>query len=144
MSIQMNRWIEVSLVFLVFSSTLAAQSFLAEINQEHDPAKRSELALTYADESFDNARNFYKSGTTDKGDAALDNMTTALQACVQSLAVTNKARYYKKAEMKVAYLQRRLSGLIDDLSVTERGWAEQTKRKVEDIHEKLLDGVMRK
>jgi DNA gyrase/topoisomerase IV subunit B len=144
MPIQINKWMEVSLVFLIFSSTLAAQSYLAEINQEHDPAKRSELALSYADESFDNARSFYKRGTPEKGDAALDNMTSALQACVQSLAVSNKARFYKKAEMKVAYLQRRLSGLIDDLSVTERGWAEQTKRKVEDIHEKLLDGVMRK
>jgi hypothetical protein len=46
--------------------------------------------------------------------------------------------------MKVALLQRRLSGLMDDIGVTERGWAEQTSRRVEEIHSKLLDGVMRK
>ena len=56
----------------------------------------------------------------------------------------NKARFYKKAELKVALLQRRLSGLTDELSILERGWAEQTGRKMEEIHEKLLDGVMRK
>jgi hypothetical protein len=60
------------------------------------------------------------------------------------VAAANKAKFYKKAEMKVAMLQRRLAGLMEDLSVTERGWAEQTARRMEEIHEKLLDGVMRK
>ena len=133
------------LLFLVMlSPVLSAQSLIATINQEHDPGKRSELALSMADESFDTARGYYDKGAIDKGDAALDNMTHALDVCVQSLAVSNKTRRYKKAEMKVAYLQRRMSNLVSDLGVEERGWAEQTKRKLEEIHDKLLDGVMRK
>ena len=132
------------LLLVVLSSLLPAQSLIATINQEHDPGKRSELALSMADESFDNARGYYDKGAIDKGDAALDNMTHALDVCVQSLAVSNKARLYKKAEMKVAYLQRRMSNLVSDLGVEERGWAEQTKRRLEEIHDKLLDGVMRK
>jgi DNA gyrase/topoisomerase IV subunit B len=138
------RLLELSLALVLFSSSMGAQSFLAEIASEHDPGKRSELALTYANESFDDARGYYQKGAVEKGDAALENMTTALQACVQSLAVSNKVKFYKKAELKVAYLQRRMSGLVEDLGVQERGWAEQTKRKVEEIHEKLLEGVMRK
>lgn len=136
--------VEISLLLVMFSSLVPAQSLLGEINQEHDPAKRSELALSLADESFDHARDFYQKGAVEKGDAALENMTSALDACVQSLAISNKARFYKKAELKVAYLQRRMDGLVADLSIQERGWAEQTKRKLEAIHDKILDGVMRK
>jgi len=132
------------LLLVMLSPVLPAQSLVATINQERDPGKRSELALSMADESFDNARGYYDKGVIDKGDAALENMTSALDLCVQSLAVSNKIRLYKRAELKVAYLQRRMSGLLGDLSVSERGWAEQTKRKLEEIHDKILDGVMRK
>ena len=136
--------IKVGLLFVLLSSVMAAQSLLGEINQEHDPGKRSELALSLADVSFDNARDFYQKGAMEKGDAALENMTNALNACVQSLAISNKAKFYKKAELKVAFLQRRMTTMVEDLSVQERGWAEQTKRKLEEIHDKILDGVMRK
>ena len=132
------------LLLVVLSSLLPAQSLIATINQEHDPGKRSELALSVADESFAHARDFYQQGAIEKGDAALENMTTALDVCVQSLAICNKVRLYKRAELKVAFLQRRMSGLLADLSTQERGWAEQTKRKLEQIHDKILDGVMRK
>lgn len=136
--------IRLSLLFVMLSSVMAAQSLLGELNQERDPAKRSELALLLADESFDHARDFYHKGSMDKGDAALENMTSALSACVQSLAVSNKIKFYKRAELKVAFLQRRMGSLVDDLGVQERGWAEQTRRKLEEIHDKILDGVMRK
>lgn len=136
--------LKISLLLVMFGSVMAAQSLLGEINQERDPAKRSELALSAADESFDHARDFYQKGAIEKGDAALENMTSALDVCVQSLAVSNKARFYKKAELRIAYLQRRMSGLVEDLSIQERGWAEQTKRKLEAIHDRILDGVMRK
>jgi hypothetical protein len=132
------------LLAAAFAVSASSQSFLAELKSERDPVRRAEMALSYADESFDSAKTNYKKGEIHEGDVALDNMTSALNACVESVAVANKARFYKKAEMKVALLQRRLSGLLDDLSMTERGWAEQTARRVEEIHEKLLDGVMRK
>jgi hypothetical protein len=71
-------------------------------------------------------------------------MTKVLNACVDSLAAANKSRSYKKAEMTVAHLQRRLSDLVNDLGIQERGWAEYTSRKLDEIHDKLLNGVMRK
>jgi hypothetical protein len=122
----------------------AQQSFLAELEAERDPARRSDKALTFADAAFDNARDFYTKGEIKKGDAELENMTNALKQCVGSLQVAHKARFYKKAELKVAYLQRRMKGLVDDLSIQQRGWAEYTERKLDDIHDKLLEGVMRK
>ena len=120
------------------------QSILAELKAEQNPARRSEMALSFADVSFETAKDLYHKGDVRKADEQLDNMTSALSACVDSLAVANKAKFYKKAEMKVAMLQRRLSDLVSDLGIQERGWAEQTNRHLEEIHDKLLNGVMRK
>ena len=139
-----RKLIEVTLLLIGCTPLLAAQSLLDELKAEHDPAKRSELALNFADTAFDNARDFYTKGEIDKGDAQLDNMTTALNECVVSLAIAHKAKFYKRAELKVAYLQRRMQGLLDDIALQRRGWAEQTQRKLDEIHDKLLDGVMRK
>lgn len=111
---------------------------------EHDPAKRSESELSHAEMAFDRAREAYNKGNIENGDAALEEMTKALNACVESLDVAHKARYYKKAELRVAYLQRRMAGLLDDIDLPQRGWAEYTDRKLEEIHDKLLAGVMRK
>lgn len=121
-----------------------AQNLLTEIRAEHDPAKRSEKALNLADAAFDSAREFYNKGDIHKGDAELENMMTALEECLASLDTAHKARYYKKAEMNVSVLQRRLRGLLDDIDLQQRGWAEYTQRKLDELHDKLLDGVMRK
>jgi len=135
---------ELGLLAALCVSTVHAQSFITELKAEHDPAKRSEMALTYADTAFDNARGFYDKGEVEKGDIQLENMTNALNECVNSLEVAHKAKFYKKAELKVAFLQRRMHDLLDDMSVQQRGWAEITQQKLDAIHDKLLDGVMRK
>jgi hypothetical protein len=139
----LKRWVGVGLLILACGS-VGAQSFLAELESEHDPARRSEKALTLADTAFDNARDFYNKGEIQKGDAQLENMTNALNECVQSLERARKAKFYKKAELKVSYLQRRLDGILLDLQLQERGWAEYTQRRMDEIHDKLLNGVMRK
>lgn len=115
-----------------------------QASTEHDPVKRSESELNQAETAFDRAREAYNKGNIENGDAALEDMTKALNACVESLDAAHKARYYKKAELRVAYLQRRMAGLLEDIDLPQRGWAEYTDRKLEEIHDKLLAGVMRK
>ncbi|HSU59979.1 MAG TPA: hypothetical protein VLI55_11750 [Bryobacteraceae bacterium] len=147
MKLSMHRAtrIGVGLAIVTFVSSGYAQSFIAELKTtEHNPAKRSEKALVLADSAFDNARDFYNKGEIDKGDAQLDNMTKALNFCVESLQEARKAKYYKKAELNVALLQRRMASLLDDIDVQERGWADQTNRMLDQIHDKLLAGVMKK
>jgi polyhydroxyalkanoate synthesis regulator phasin len=144
MSVNLATLLAVSLFASSSVTVLHGQSFLDEIKAEHDPAKRSEKALMFADSAFDSARDFYTKGEVHKGDAQLEDMTNALNECVQSLEEAHKARFYKKAELRVAYLQRRMKGLIDDIEMQQRGWAEYTNRKLDEIHDKLLDGVMRK
>lgn len=142
--LKMTTLLEVGLLAITSVATLQGQSFQDELKSEHDPARRSEMALAYADTAFDNAREFYNKGLVHKGDAQLEDMTNALNECVTSLEVAHKAKFYKKAELRVAYLQRRMKGLLDDIEAQQRGWAEYTERKLDEIHDKLLDGVMRK
>jgi hypothetical protein len=132
------------LAFLITAMPLCAQSTITELKAEHDPVRRSEKAVTLAEQSFDNARTFYDKGEIQRGDAQLEVMMNALNECASSLDLVHKSKFYKKPEMRVAYLQRRLSGLLEDLGIQERGWAEYTQRKLEEVHDKLLDGVMRK
>jgi hypothetical protein len=63
---------------------------------------------------------------------------------VSSLAVAHKSLLYKKAELRVAYLQRRLQGLVDEIAVQNRGRAAYTERKLDEIHDHLLEEVIKK
>lgn len=129
----------------LLGASLRGQSLVEELRTEHDPGRRSEKALALADEAFDGARGFYGKGEIKKGDAQLDNMTQALRECAESLATMHHGGgHYKKAEMRVSTLQRRLQGLLDDIDLQDRGWAEYIARKVDEIHDQLLAGVMRK
>ncbi|HZS56679.1 MAG TPA: hypothetical protein VFA65_19895 [Bryobacteraceae bacterium] len=140
----LRRLLQVTCVLSTVGMRMGAQSLLTEIKAERDPTKRSEKALSFADAAFDNAREDYNKGQINKGDADLENMMSALEECLSSLDAAHKARNYKKAEMNVALLQRRLKGLLDDIALQQRGWAEYTQRKLDELHDKLLDGVMRK
>lgn len=145
LSIRPAEFAVMSLAIVTFVSSGYAQSFVAELKtMEHDPAKRSEKALVLADSAFDNARDFYAKGEFNKGDAQLEDMTNALNFCVESLQQAHKAKYYKKAELGVALLQRRMESLLVDIDIQYRGWAEQTDRTLDQIHDKLLAGVMKK
>lgn len=138
------RSLVAGLLSLALVCACHAQADLGEINAEHDPAKRAELAIVVASAAFDDAREAYLRDNVAKGDAQLDSMMNALNLCVDSLSAAHKARFYKKPELRVAYLQRRMAALLDDIELQRRGWAEQTSRKLEEVHEKLLEGVMRK
>jgi hypothetical protein len=133
-----------SLALAAFSSVVNAQSILGELKAVPDPAKRSERALAFADAAFDNAQSFYAKGDIDNGNAQLEDMTSALNECVGALAAARKPQLYKKAELKVALLQRRMQALVSDIEFEKRGWAAYSERKLDEIHDKLLDGVIRK
>ena len=46
--------------------------------------------------------------------------------------------------MKVAALHRRIHSLLEELDFEERGKAAELAAQLDEIHDKLLDGVMRK
>lgn len=139
-----KRGIAVPAVVFALASCLMAESYLSQLKAVRNPGKRSEKALKLADAAFDSARRFYHNGQIQKGDAALDQMTEALAACLKSAEIANKPKYFKKAELNVAKLQRQMIWLLNDLDVRNRGWAKITSKKVDQIHNQLLAGVMRK
>jgi hypothetical protein len=53
------RAMQLGLIAAAFAVSASAQSFLAELKLEHDPGRRAELALSFADESFDSAKTNY-------------------------------------------------------------------------------------
>jgi exonuclease VII small subunit len=125
-------------------NTAAAKPAQADQKEDRDPARRCEKFLEAAEAAFDTARSAYTKDDVHKGDAELDEMVTALNSCVSTLDTAHKSRLYKRAEMRVSTLQRRMQSLLDEISVTQRGWAEQIVRKLEEIHDKLLEGAMKK
>lgn len=136
------------LLFVLFLSVLVpllkAESFLDEAQAERNPGKRSEIALQLADKSLDQARDYYVSGEPLKGDSELDMIDRLAAECLTSVEEAHKSKYWKKAELKLAMLMRRVNSLIDDLSYNERGKAQQLETHLSRIHDRLLAGAMAK
>jgi hypothetical protein len=140
------RWLVVVPLLLLTTLCMGTQwSGEQRLRAEHNPRKRAELALSLASDAFTSASRFYEQGDADKGDAELDDMTKNLKECLSSLREAHRGgNSYHKAELKVASLQRRLHDLIGNISLGKRGWAQQTERTVDAIHDQLLAGVMKK
>lgn len=135
-----------ALLCLVLAGSIcgAGQDALDNLKTESNPSRRADMGLALADAQFDSARTAFNKQDYQTGNTCLDIMTKALDDVVSSLHQAGKSRLYKRAEIRVSQLQRRLRDLTDDIGAEDRGWAEQTGRHLSEIHEKLLEGVMRK
>jgi hypothetical protein len=127
------------MVFLAFAD-------LAAVKAEPDLNHRSELALLNADEKIDAARQAYQAGN-EAGEAAdIQEVGDSVALCYASLEQTHgaprKSRYYKKAELKVSALMRRLSAFRDEVSFEFRPKVDMVLKQVSDIHDELLADIM--
>jgi hypothetical protein len=129
---------------LASSLLLMGQSTADEVKNESNPGKRSELSIEAANRTLDEARAAYLGGNSKKGDADMQEVETLADECLSSVEQANKYRYWKKAELKVRQLTRRVETLSDDLSYDQRGKAQELHAHLDQIHDKLLAGVMRK
>ena len=123
---------------------MSAQPSANDSKEVENPVKRSEKALAFANMAFENASAFYAKGDIESGDAQLEEMTHALTECLRFLPVARKPQLYKKAEQNVVSLQRRIQSVVEDIQLQERGWAAYTDRKLDEIHDKLLEGALKK
>jgi hypothetical protein len=130
----------------------AAQLYAADlvtIKQEPNLERRSDLALQYANSALDSARDAYTAGDLDKTGAAIDEVGSSVGLAYDSLEQTGKdprrsPKFFKRAEMSTRQLLRRLDGMIESMSVTDRLLAEKVRGRVADIHENLLKGIMKR
>jgi hypothetical protein len=132
-------------VFLAFHDILAFAD-LAAAKAEPDLNRRSELALMNADEKIDEARQAYQAGNEAAEQAAIQEVAESVALCYQSLEKAHgeprKNKYYKRAELKVSALMRRLSGFRDEVSVDFRPNVEAALKRLSDIHDELLSDIM--
>jgi hypothetical protein len=127
---------------------LLAFADMAAVKAEPDLNRRSELALLNAEEKIDAAREAYQAGNQAAEDAAILEVADSVVLCYDSLEQTHgaprKNRYYKRAELKVSALMRRLSGFRDEVSFDFRPKVELVLKTVSDIHDDLLSDIMSK
>ena len=103
-----------------------------------------------ADEKIDQARQAYQDGNQAAEEAAIQEGDLSLMTvCYQSLEkdaqrATRKSKYYKRAELKVSALMRRLSGFRDEVSFDFRPNVEAALKRLSDIHDELLSDIMSK
>lgn len=128
-------------VFLVLAD-------LAAVKAEPDLNKRSELALMNADEKLEAARQAYQAGNDAAEAAAIQEVGDSVALCYESLeqgaTPPRKSRYYKRAELRVSALMRRLAGFRDDVSFDFRPKVDAVLKKVSDIHDEMLSDIMSK
>ncbi|MEQ1948346.1 MAG: hypothetical protein ABL995_14235 [Bryobacteraceae bacterium] len=122
---------------------------LASIRQEPNLERRSELALTNADNSLTAARNTYDAGEAEKTKAAIDEMQASVDLAYESLAKTGKdarkkPKFFKQAELNTRKLLRRINAFREAMSYQDRPLIQPAEDRVSEIHEALLTGIMGK
>jgi len=121
---------------------------IAAVKGEPDLEKRSELALANADHDVDAARQAYSGGDENATQAALSELTDSIEVCYDALqharTPPRKSKYYKRAELKVSALIRRLRGFRDEVSFDSRPPVEAALKKLSDVHDDLIADIMSK
>jgi hypothetical protein len=127
---------------------LIAFGDLAAVKAEPDFDKRSELALANAERAMDDAHKAYGTADDKAEQAALDELAESVAVCYDALQQSHqaprKSKYYKRAELRVRALMRRLAGFRDEVSFDARQSVETVLKKLSDVHDQLLADIMSK
>jgi exonuclease VII small subunit len=128
---------------------LALAFDLAGVKSEPNLEKRSELALNNANTALDAARDAYNQGNYDQTKTELEEVQQSVDLAYQSLADTGKdprrtPKFFKRAELRTRELLRRLEGLGETVSFTDRSMVEKVRDRVSEIHDDLINGVLTK
>ena len=124
-----------------------AFSDLTAIKSEPDFNKRSELALSNADQSLARARDAYLAGdagwTTSLAEVQ-ESVEISYDALLKDKGQPRKNKYFKRAELKIRALLRRLSGLREDVGFDNQASVDGVSKKLSEIHDNLLNAIMSK
>jgi hypothetical protein len=129
----------------LFAQATDLESVRAESNLE----KRSDRALENANHAIDMARDSYAAGELKKSSEALQEVRDSVALSYESLSDSGKnprrsPKHFKRAEMSIREMLRRLKGLESDFSVEDRNILMETERQLQQIRDDLLAGIMSK
>ena len=121
---------------------------LSSVKAEPNLERRSDLALDNANRAIDDARASYKAGDTKKADEQLSEVRESVDLSLDSLENSGKqarkSKYFKRAEIKLRELLRRLSGFRDEMSVDDRKPLDDAAARLQEVHDRLLQEIMSK
>jgi hypothetical protein len=95
------------------------------------------------------ARDSYAAGDLKKSSEALQEVRDSVALSYESLSDSGKnprrsPKHFKRAEMSIREMLRRLKGLESDFSVEDRNILMETERQLQQIRDDLLAGIMSK
>jgi hypothetical protein len=125
----------------------ALQADLKKAQAEPDLEKRSKLALDNAFAAYQAARDAYQKGEMEQVQANIEEIERSVDLAYQSLTDTGKnprrsPKWFKNAELATRDLARRIAGLQDQMSYTDRALLDKVKARVQQVHDELLLGLM--
>jgi hypothetical protein len=133
-------------IFLL--ALLIAFGDIAAIKTEPAVEKRSELALANAEQEIDEAKKAYRAGDEKAAQAALDEVAesvdVSLDALKHSHGAPRNSKYYKRAELKLRALTRKLTSFRDEVNFESRQPIDVVIRKMSDVHDQLITDIMSK
>lgn len=140
------------LLFVLLAMLLAVpvvRADLADVKNEPNLEKRSEKALENANIAVDEARKAYKSADLAAFGSRLREVEESAELSYQSLQDTGKAarrspKFFKRAEMKMHALAKRLEALGVEVSFEDRALVEATRKTLSDLEDKIVFEIMTK
>lgn len=131
---------------ILFASALCARADLKRAMAEPNLEKRSTLALGNASLALKSARTAYDKGESDDVTKFVTEVLESVDLAATSLEQSGKnprrSDAFKKAEIATRDLSRRLDDFQDQMSFGDRPLLDKLKARVQQVHEKLLLGVM--
>jgi hypothetical protein len=137
------------LLLLTAAASMLSAFDLNSIRKEPNLEKRSELALGNAETALDRARDAYQKGNYADFKEALAEVSDSIELCKQSLDESGKnarksPKYFKKAEIGIRKLSRRLDNLQVEVSVDDRPAVEPVVGRAHKLQEEILLAIMGK
>lgn len=136
-----------SLLLLTLVIGLGQASDLATVKSEPNLERRSERALDYAGEILTTLRLDIEAKAWNKIEPELTEFRAAADLCVVSLKATGKTarrnpKYFKKAEVRLRELGRRLRGLQQAIDINDRPKMEELIAYVDKLQDELVNLTM--
>jgi len=121
---------------------------LAAVKAEPNLEKRAEKALVYAGEVVTAMRGELDRNDVEKIQAHLKDFEAAVELAVDSLKATGKnarrnPKHFKKTELRLRELLRRLETLRQDMSLDDRPVLDGVKAQVEKRIDELVEATLR-
>ena len=121
---------------------------ISGLKAEPDLGRRSDLALANGDKSIDEARKAYGDGDDTAARAAIEEVAASVELSYDALAhlpgQPRNNKYYKRAELKVTALIRRLNGFRLEVSFDSQQSIDSAIKRLSDVHDDILNAIMSK